>query len=176
MYFRPASALRENPRLEQMIKRDATHGESCCQEDGEKVRRQETREEIRAQGRRKEGDAQRRGEESLREEDLRKKDGCEEVRRQEDRGEEVGRQERPSQTQENGAHDSPRVVGHSAGLLIGSRCEALADQAPSLVVRPRLISLLAFGLDGACSAPSGAPSDCRGRSSPPARRPRRRSR
>ena len=93
--------------MEQTIKRDATHGESCCQEDGEKVRRQKTREEVRAQGRREEGDAQRRGEEGLREEDLCKKDGCEEVRRKERRCEEVGRQARAGQTEENGANDSP---------------------------------------------------------------------
>src|SRR5271166_1343425 len=131
MYFRPASALRENPRLEQTIKRDATYGESCCQEDGEKVRRQETREEVRAQGRREEGDAQRRGEEGLREEDLCKKDGCEEVRRKEERCEEVGRQARAGQTEENGADDSSRIVRNPAGLLIGStRSEALADQVP----------------------------------------------
>src|SRR5271165_4491860 len=56
------------------IERDATHGESCCKEDGEEIRRQEKArkkgrgEKGRAQGRRQEGRAQRRGEEGRGEE------------------------------------------------------------------------------------------------------------
>jgi hypothetical protein len=121
MYFRPRICNARNPRFEQTIERDAIHGESSCQEDGEKVRRQETREEVRAQGRCEKGDAQRRGEEGLSKEDLRKKDGGEEVGRQEDRREEVGRQARASQAEENGANDSARIVRSADRLLIGSR-------------------------------------------------------
>ena len=104
-----------------MIERDVIHAESCYQEDGEEVRRQEARKEIRPQGRRKEGDAQRSGEESLREEDLRQKDGGEEIRGQEGCLEEVGREARAGQAKESHADANPWIVGAAAGRLIGLR-------------------------------------------------------
>jgi hypothetical protein len=104
-----------------MIERDMIHAESCYQENGEEVRRQEARKEIRPQGRREEGDAQRRGEESLREEDLRKKDGGEEIRGQEGCREEVGGETRAGQAKENCANIHPWIVGTVAGRLIGLR-------------------------------------------------------
>jgi hypothetical protein len=125
-----------------MIERDLIHAESCYQEDGEEVRRQEAREEVRPQGRRQEGDAQRRGEESLCEEELRQKDDGEEVCGQEGRCQEVGRETRAGQAQESHANDPAGVVGAAASRLIGFvRCGVLADQARLLAVRPRLISL-----------------------------------
>jgi hypothetical protein len=134
--------MARNLRCEQMDERDVIHAESCYEEDGEEVRRQEARKEVRPQGRGEEGDAQGRGEESLCEEDHGQKDGCEEIRRQEDRGEEVGRETRAGQAQEARANNLPWIVGAAAGRLTGfSRCDVSADQARPLVVRPRLISL-----------------------------------
>jgi hypothetical protein len=116
--------MRENSRFEQTIERDATYGESSCQEDGEKVRREKTREEVRAQGRCEESDSQGRGEESVSEEDLRKKDSGEKVGQQEVSRKEVGRQARAGQAEEDGANDSAWIVGHAASLLIGLRVQA----------------------------------------------------
>src|SRR5277367_2810756 len=84
-----------------MVERDVINAESCYQENGEEVRRKETREEVRPQGRRQEGHAQRGGEESLREEGL--------------------RQARASQTQEGGARADLWIVRHVARRLIGLR-------------------------------------------------------
>ena len=124
-----------------MVERDVINAESCYQENGEEVRRQEAREEVRPQGRRQEGHPQRRSEESLREEDHRQKDGGEEDRGQEGRREKVGRQARASQAQE-GQPDVRPFLGHAAGRLIGFvRSGVLADQARSPAVRPRPISL-----------------------------------
>src|SRR5579872_2798921 len=142
MYLRPRICMARNLRCEQMIERDLIHAESCYQEDGEEVRRQEAREEVRPQGCRQEGDAQRRGEESLSEEELRQKVGGEEVRGQEGRRQEVGCETRAGQTQESHANDPVWVVGAAARRLTGFvRCGVSADQARLLAVRPRLISL-----------------------------------
>jgi hypothetical protein len=104
-----------------MIERDVIHAESCYQEDGEEVRRQEARKEIRTQGRRQEGDAQRRGEESLREEVLRQTDSGEKIRGQEGRREEVGRETRAGQAEESHANASLWIVRTVASRLIGLR-------------------------------------------------------
>jgi hypothetical protein len=103
-----------------MTERDLIHAESCHEEDGEEVRRQEACEEICPQGRRQEGHAQRGGEESLREEEFRPTIDGEEVRGQEGR-EEVGRQTRASQAQESATSAHARVVRHFASRLIGLR-------------------------------------------------------
>jgi hypothetical protein len=121
MYLRPRICMTQNLRFKQMIERDVIHAESCYQEDGEEVRRQEARQEIRAQGRRQEGDAQRRGEESLREEELRQTDGGEEIRGQEGRRQEVGRETRAGQAKESRANNAPWIVGAVASRLIGLR-------------------------------------------------------
>jgi hypothetical protein len=148
--FARASAWREKFALrafEQMIERDVIHAESCYEEDGEEVRRQEAREKIRPQGRREEGDAQRRGEEGFREEVLRQKSGCEEIRWQEGRREEVGRETRAGQAKESYVNNPPWIVGTAAGRLTGfARCDVLADQARSSAVLPRLISLFPLGV------------------------------
>jgi hypothetical protein len=115
MYFRGCICVARNPCSSQAIERDAIHAESCYQENGEEVRRQEARKEIRPQGGREEGDAQRRGEEGLREEVVRETDYGEEVRRQEVRGEKVSRQTRAGQAQESDADGSP--VRYAAGLI-----------------------------------------------------------
>src|SRR5258708_39389162 len=112
-----------------MVERDVINGESCYQENGEEVRRQEAREEIRPQGRRQEGHAQRGGEESLREE------GRPQGRRQESHaqrgGEESLREEglrqtgagqtRASQAQEGDPNADLRIVRHVARRLVGLR-------------------------------------------------------
>jgi len=103
-----------------MIERDVIHAQSCYQEDGEKVRRQEARKEIRTQGCRQEGHAQRRGEESLCKEDDRQKDRDEEISGQKGLGEEVGRQARSSQAQEGNSNADAWIVGHVAGRLTAS--------------------------------------------------------
>jgi hypothetical protein len=147
MYLRARICMARNLRCEQMIERDLIHAESCYQEDGEKVCRQEAREEVRPQGRRQEGDAQRRGEESLSEEELRQKDDGEEIRGQEGRGQEVGRETCASQAKEGHANDPARVVGAVAGRVSGFvRCGVSADQARLLAVRPRLISLFVLSV------------------------------
>jgi hypothetical protein len=107
-----------------MIERDVIHAQSCYQENGEKVRREETRKEVRPQGRRQEGDAQGRGEEGLREEGHGKKDSGEEVCRQEGRGEKIGRQTRAGEAKENRANAHLWIVGSAAGRLIGLRVPA----------------------------------------------------
>jgi hypothetical protein len=125
-----------------MIERDVIHAESCYQEDGEEVRRQEARQEVSPQGRRQEGDAQRRGEEGLCEKELRPKVGGEEIRRQKGRCQEVGRQTGAGEAQENDSNARLGIVGAVAGRLIGfTRSGVSADQARLLAVRPRLISL-----------------------------------
>src|ERR1700727_82870 len=106
-----------------MVKRDVINAESCYQENGEEVRRQEAREEIRPQGRRQEGHAQRSGEESLREEELRQEDDGEEVCGQEGRRKEVGRQARASQAQESDANADLWIVGYVASRLVGLRVQ-----------------------------------------------------
>src|SRR5208282_4901204 len=79
--FVRASLKRAKRADMQATERDATHGESCSEEDGEEVRRQKEagqegrREEDGAQGRGEEGRAQGRGEE----------DGGQERRGEEDR-------------------------------------------------------------------------------------------
>ena len=104
-----------------MVERDVLHAESCYQEDGEEVRRQEARKKIRSQGRRQEGDAQRRGEEGLCEEKLRQKGGGEEICGQEGRRQEVGRQTGTGQAQESASNVYARIVGLVASRLIGLR-------------------------------------------------------
>src|SRR5580704_16551620 len=84
-----------------MVERDVINAESCYQENGEEVRRQEARAEVRPQGRRQEGDAQRGGEEGLREEDR--------------------SQARASQAQESDANADLWFVRHVARRLIGLR-------------------------------------------------------
>jgi len=116
--------MARNLRCEQMIERDVIHAESCYQEDGEEVRRQEARQEIRPQGGRQEGDAQRRGEESVREEDLRQKDDGEKIRGQEGCREEVGCETRAGQAKEGHANADLRIVGAAARRLTGLRVAA----------------------------------------------------
>src|SRR5580698_292177 len=129
MYFRSRICMAQNSCCEQMIERDVINAESCYQENGEEVRRQEAREEVRPQGRRQEGHAQGGGEESLREEVLCQKDDSEEVRWQKRRGQEVGRQEgdrqaRACQAKEGSASADSWIVRHVAGRLIGLRVPA----------------------------------------------------
>src|ERR1700727_2121092 len=93
-----------------MVKRDVINAESCYQENGEEVRRQE-------------GHAQRSGEESLREEELRQEDDGEEVCGQEGRRKEVGRQARASQAQESDANADLWIVGYVASRLVGLRVQ-----------------------------------------------------
>jgi hypothetical protein len=106
-------------RRKQMIERDVIHAESCYQEDGEEVRRQETRQEVCAQGRGQKGDTQRRGEEGLREERLGQTVGGEEIRRQKGRCQEVGRETRAGQAKESDTNAQLGIVGTVAGRLIG---------------------------------------------------------
>src|SRR6202044_301576 len=106
-----------------MVERDVINAESCYQENGEEVRRQEAREEVRPQGRRQEGHAQRGGEESLREEvrsQGRRQEGHAQRSGKESLREEGLRQARASQTQESDAAAS-WTVRHVAGRLIGLR-------------------------------------------------------
>src|SRR5580692_3794968 len=110
-----------------MVERDVINAESCYQENGEEVRRQEAREEVRPQGRRQEGHAQRGGEESLREEvrpQGRRQEGHAQRGSEESLREEVGRQTRPSQAQESDANADPWIVRHVARRLIGLRVPA----------------------------------------------------
>src|SRR5208337_740668 len=89
--FVRASLKRAKRADMQATERDATHGESCSEEDGEEIRRQEEagqegrREEGRAQGRGEEGRAQGRGEERRCEEDRCQEDGGQEGRSEEGR-------------------------------------------------------------------------------------------
>ena len=89
-----------------MVERDVINAESCYQENGEEIRRQEAREEVRPQGRRQEGHAQRGGKESLREEGLRQARAS---------------QTRSSQAQESDANVDPWIVRHVARRLVGLR-------------------------------------------------------
>src|SRR5208337_3508421 len=132
MYLRSRTAKRVETHGMQAIERDATHGESCCEENGEEDRRQEeTSQEGRcqedsAQGRREEGCAQRRGEEGRREEGAREEEGagekgrCEEVRRQASSGE-----------AQKGRPDGPSIVvrAPARGLTGPVRSDASGDQA-----------------------------------------------
>src|SRR3984957_12153902 len=107
-----------------MVERDVINAESCYQENGEEVRRQEAREEVRPQGRRQEGHAQRGGEESLREEvrpQGRRQEGHAQRGGEESLREEVGRYAGTSKAQESDAKADLRVVRHVARRLIGLR-------------------------------------------------------
>src|SRR6202046_152037 len=131
-----------------MVERDVINAESCYQENGEEVRRQEVRpqgrrqeghaqrggeeslrEEVRPQGRRQEGHAQRGGEESLREEGRpqgRRQEGHaqrggEESLREEGLREEGCGKARASQAQESGANADLWIVRHVARRLVGLR-------------------------------------------------------
>src|ERR1700677_3978032 len=107
-----------------MVERDVINAESCYQENGEEVRRKETREEVRPQGRRQEGHAQRGGEESVREEvrpQGRRQEGHAQRGGEESLREEGLRQARASQTQEGGARADLWIVRHVARRLIGLR-------------------------------------------------------
>src|SRR5208282_3693712 len=98
--FVRASLKRAKRADMQATERDATHGESCSEEDGEEVRRQKEagqegrREEDGAQGRGEEGRAQGRGQEGR----------CEEGRCEEGRCEEDGGQERRGEEDRRKAH------------------------------------------------------------------------
>src|ERR1700734_2799576 len=112
-----------------MVERDVINAESCYQENGEEVRRQEAREEVAPQGRRQEGHAQRSGEESLREEDRpqgRRQEGHAQRGGKESFREEGLRQACASQTgatqaEERGGNAVPWIVRHVARRLIGLR-------------------------------------------------------
>src|SRR5580698_8756336 len=101
MYFRSRICMAQNSCCEQMIERDVINAESCYQENGEEVRREEACEEVRPQGRRQEGHAQRGGKESLCEEGL--------------------REARASKAQESDANADLRIVRHVARRLVGLR-------------------------------------------------------
>src|SRR5258707_10011929 len=106
-----------------MVERDVINAESCYQENGEEVRRQEAREEVRPQGRRQEGHAQRGGEESLPEEvrpQGRRQEGHAQRSGEESLREE-GRQTRASQTEESDADAASWIVRHVAGRLVWLR-------------------------------------------------------
>ena len=118
------------------------HAESCYQEDGEEVRRQEAREEVRPQGRREEGDAQRRGEEGLREEVLREKDGGEEVREGKKAAAKKSAAKRaPAKRKKATPMPTPDRQTRRRPPDRLARSDVSADQARLPAVRPRLISL-----------------------------------
>src|SRR6202044_4007009 len=112
-----------------MVQRDVINGESCYQENGEEVRREEACEEVRPQGRRQEGHAQRGGKESLREEvrpqgrrqEGHAQRGGEESLREEGLRQARASQTRSSQAQESDANADPWIVRHIARRLVGLR-------------------------------------------------------
>src|SRR6202046_1565527 len=103
-----------------MVERDVINAESCYQENGEEVRRQE----VRPQGRRQEGHAQRGGKESLREEvrpQGRRQEGHAQRGGKESLCEEGLREARASKAQESDANADLRIVRHVARRLVGLR-------------------------------------------------------
>ena len=59
MYFRSRICMAQNLCREQVVKRDVINAESCYQENGEEVRRQEAREEECQEGRQAQRQAER---------------------------------------------------------------------------------------------------------------------